>query len=194
MSEIERVLSLVFPYSYPWGASNAAPARVIHVYSAGRPRWAAQLCRMAGEEAVKVKDDRIKFGHLKQVLESYGRYRLDDISREHRHQCEQVPLIVNAFSNQPALFTTEDLLQFIHTEVLGKLKVLVDEVPVSNEVTIARFLFRTGFLLGRSRKGKTLAYYNFEEKPDLLINHSNLDDGLSWYVHPSFHSALALKS
>lgn len=190
----EEINELVFNASYPWGKHTAQPHRVIHIYSGGRPRWAAQLCRMAGAEALRVgSSDVIKFGHIKQVLEVYGRYRLDDVSREHRHQCPTVIDLVNAFGNRQDTYKTRDLLDFINKFIIPNMPVQIDGATISSPVEIARFLYRIGFLLalGRLENGQP-EYYQYEEKPELLRNASNLDNGMQWRIHPSFHAALSL--
>ncbi|WP_421301609.1 P-loop ATPase, Sll1717 family [Aeromonas veronii] len=190
----EEIISLVFEPHFPWGKGSAYPHRVIHVYSGGRPRWAAQLCRLAGQETVRTGTSKvIKFGSIKQVLESYGRFRLDDVSREHRHQCEAITDIVNAFSKQPSVFTTHSLISFIDSKILSNMSIQIDSNPVNTALDVARFLFRIGFILGYDREESgNPEYYQFEEKPDLLKNYANLDSGMRWIVHPSFHTALSL--
>ncbi len=190
----EDIISLVFEPKFPWGKGVAYPHRVIHVYSGGRPRWAAQLCRMAGQETVRTGTTNvIKFGAIKQVLESYGRFRLDDVSREHRHQCEAITDIVNAFVKQPSVFSTYHLLNFIEAKVLSNIKIEIDGRAVKHALDVAQFLFRIGFFLGVDREdGGNPEYYQFEERPELLKNKANLDSGMKWLVHPSFHTALSL--
>lgn len=190
----EEINELVFQANYPWGRHTAHPHRVIYVYAGGRPRWAAQLCRLAGAEALRVGgSDVIKFGHIKQVLEVYGRYRLDDVSREHRHQCPAVMEIVNAFGNGPATYPTQELLTFIKTTVLPHITIQIDGTKITEPLDVARFLYRIGFLLALDRltSGQP-EYFQFEEKPELLRNASNMDNGMQWRVHPSFHAALGL--
>lgn len=165
---------------------------MIHVYSGGRPRWAAQLCRLAGKEAISVGSSVIKFGHIKQVLEGYGRFRLDDVTREHRHQCEVISEIVNAFAKQQSHYSTSQLCAFIERRVLPNIKVQIDGVDVADAVVVARFLFRIGFILGVDRDDGDPDYYSFEEKPELLKNRANIDDGMRWLVHQSYQTALAL--
>ena len=190
-----ELLERVFAAPFPWGGGFAAPHRVIHVYSAGRPRWAAQLCRMAGAEAIRVRDTLIKFGHIKQVLEDYGRYRLDDLTREHRHQCEQVSLLTNAFSNQRVRYNTAQLLRFIDERVLPNLAVTIEDTRILESLPIARFLYRIGLFVARgSVPTGGFEYFPFEERPELLRSAANLDDGLIWDVHPSFRAALRLAS
>ena len=151
---------------------------------------------MAGQETIRTGTTKvIKFGAIKQVLESYGRFRLDDLSREHRHQCEAITDIVNAFAKQPATFTTHHLLNFIEAKVLRNMKVQIDGQQVTSSLEVAQFLFRVGLFLGVDREdGGNPEYYQFEERPELLKNKANLDSGMKWLIHPSFQTALSLAS
>lgn len=189
----EEIIEIVFEPKFPWGDATAFPHRVVHVYAGGRPRWAAQLCRMAGAEAARVRSQLIKFGHIKQVLEEYGRYRLDDLAREHRHQCEVIADVVNAFSKRSDTYTTQELKALIDEKVLQNFSVCIDGTKATDAFMLARFLYRIGFILGldRDEVGRP-EYYQFEEKPDLLKSAANYDDGMKWRVHPSYHSALDL--
>ena len=192
----EEIISLVFEPKFPWGKGVAYPHRVIHVFAGGRPRWAAQLCRMAGQETVRTGTASvIKFGAVKQVLESYGRFRLDDVSREHRHQCEAISEVVNAFVKQPSQFSTYHLLNFIEAKVLPNINIEIDGKKATTSLEVAQFLFRIGFFLGVDREeGGNPEYFQYEERPELLRNRSNLDSGMKWLVHPSFHTALSLST
>lgn len=187
-------LQLAFESPFPWGGGKALPHRVVHIYSASRPRWAAQLCRMAGDEVLRSKDTHIKMGHIKQVLEKYGQFRLDDITREHKHQCIQIADIVNAFSRQFRTFTSDQLLAFV-SKILRYGAVELDGDKTMDALVLSHFLFRTSFIIARTpkRTGLPLRYYRYEEKPELLTNYANIDDGLLWDIHPSFHAALNLR-
>lgn len=193
----KKALGKVMENPFPWGSGKANNYRIIHTYSAGRPRWALQLCKMAADEAMKVNQhsstqQRIKFGHIKQVLEEYGQFRLDDATREHIHQCENISLIVNTFSSQRYRYNTSQLLRFIKDSILNNMDVLVDSENIDEPHQLARFLFKIGFIIGAKHDGNGFDYSTFEDKPDLLQNYSNMDDGLDWVIHPSFQAALGV--
>ena len=190
----EDILSLAIENKFPWGKSNANSYRVIHVYAGGRPRWAAQLCRMAGKETCRTKTTNvITFGAIKQVLFDYGRFRLDDIKREHNHQCEKIGQIINSFSKQPYCFPTQYLIKFIDEVVMPNIdNIKIDNVVVNSSIKLAHFLFRTGFLIAIERTtGENPNYFYYDDKPELLIDNANLDDGMDWLIHPSYQVALS---
>jgi hypothetical protein len=189
-----RLLERVFTPHFPWGRSTRPAHSVIHVYSAGRPRWAAQLCRMAAKEAASVRDNAIKFGHIKEVLTDYGRFRLDDIAREHKHQCPEVSLVVNAFSRHSYRFSTNELLEFVATRIISSGSITIEGGGAS-ALSLAHFLFRIGFLIACERTSPGTGgprYYSCDEKPELLMNSSNFDDDCEWHIHPSFQAALGV--
>ena len=152
-----------------------------------------QLCKMAAQEGNKTSGSNIiKFGFVKQILENYGQFRLYDVIREHVHQCPEIENIVHAFARQCVRYNTEQLLSFIDTAILSRIKIKIDNYPVTNSLTIAHFLFRTNFLIGSDRSQKSLVFYKFEDKPHLLKTITNLDEGLVWEIAPSYRQALNL--
>ena len=185
-------LRTVFAAKFPWGRTRAPAHRVLHAYASGRPRWALQLCRMAGERAARADDDHIKFGHIKQCLEPFGRKRLDDLAREHQHQCPQVLDIANAFSRQRGTYASPQLLEFVEQTVRRNITVVIDGRAVTDALEIVQFLFRIGFIVARDEQRRAVTYYRFEDKPELLKNHANLDDGMSWNVQSCFQTVLGL--
>lgn len=191
----DQIVGLVFEGKFPWGKSFVEPHRIIHRFSGGRPRWASQLCRLAGAEAVKVEAPRIKSGHITQVLGEFGRYRLDDVAREHAHQCPNMANIVNAFSRQRSNFTTANLLVFIRERITRHMKVEIDGREVDDPLEIARFLFQVGFLVGVLKEPNgQIEYCEFEHNPELLKNEANLDDGMDWLIHHLYHRHLSLEA
>jgi len=191
----KEILALVFTPYFSFPQSQIPPDRVLRLYTGGRPRWATQLCRMAGKDTIKAGSSKvITLGNIKQVLAPYGRFRLDDVSREHRHQCPMVGDITNCFSKQRGHYSTADLLTFIETKITTSIKVTIDDYSTNDPIEIARFLYRIGFIVAMDIKSKNQReYFSFEEKPELLCSVSNLDDGMQWRIHPSFHVALRLE-
>ncbi|QWT46875.1 P-loop ATPase, Sll1717 family [Azospira inquinata] len=167
----------------------------IHVWSVGRPRWAAQLGRMAGAVAVRTKSNKITDGHIRDILFDYGKYRLNDIAREHKLQCGQIEMIANSFSKGQAALPTEDLLTHIRTKVIPNMQISIEGRDKPSDIEIARFLFKIGFIVGHQPSATATAqeYFSFDQKPDLLVNEANLDDGLIWRIQAAYHSVLRLR-
>jgi hypothetical protein len=189
-----HLLGVVFPPVFKWGPYFATPHRIVHTFSAGRPRWAAQLCRMAGREAIRGKDkhNKIKLGHIKVILEGYGRHRLDDLVREHRHQCPEVAALANAFYRQRSTYTTTELIELIQRHVRSSKGLQVDGMDVSDPLALCSFLFRIGFFVARVPVGKQFEHFTFEDNPDFIGPDLVVVPELRWDIHPAFLAALGL--
>ncbi len=57
-----KIRHLVFKEPYQWANRPLESFRPIHILSAGRPRWAAQLCKLAGKDALAKRSDHIALG------------------------------------------------------------------------------------------------------------------------------------
>lgn len=180
-----KLFMLVFKNTFP---------DQIHVWSVGRPRWAAQLGRMAGAVAVRTRSTKITDGHIRDILFDYGKYRLNDIAREHKLQCGQIEMIANSFSKGLAALSTDELLVHIRTKVVPNMQISIEGREKPSETEIARFLFKIGFIVGHQLSAKATAqeYFSFDQKPDLLVNEANLDDGLIWRIQAAYHAVLRL--
>ncbi|MWV11985.1 hypothetical protein F3I62_07780 [Pseudomonas sp. R-28-1W-6] len=190
--EIRR---LVFKEPFNWGGRSLDSFRPIHILSAGRPRWAAQLCKLAGHDAFLKSGDKISIGHIRSVLQEYGGLRIADLYKEHRHQCARLVEIIESFSGGQKIYTTTQLLSHIAEKIIkhGGLPT-IDGISAENGgLTIAHLLYRIGFITARNENDSTgLGFVRFEDRPNLLTSKTNLDDGLDWEIHPSYRSILSV--
>jgi hypothetical protein len=187
---------LVFRQPFIWAGRRLEAYRPIHILSAGRPRWATQLCRMSGKRASEVGKDKIGVGDVEFVLRDYGAYRLSDLYKEHRHQCPQIEHVLEAFSGGPAQFTTAELLEKIRKDIITKsTKIEIDGSGAgASNLSLAHFLFRIGFINARNERAQTgLDFVRFEERPNLLSTLVNADDELPWEIHPSYRTTLSIR-
>ena len=191
------ISNLVFQEPFPWGRHRLGAFRPIHILSAGRPRWATQLCRIAGANAYKLNRDKIGISDITSGLKEYGQSRLSDLYKEHRHQCAELETLVESFAGGPTRYTTDTLLLTIKDKVIKKYGMpVLDGISFKpRELAIAHFLFRIGFINARdeSQNDGPLGFVRFEDRPHLLSSNENRDDGLSWEVHPSYRSVLRIK-
>ena len=192
----DDVSGLVFKEPFNWGEQQLDAFRPIHIFSSGRPRWAAQLCRLAGRDAARTHLDLIYVSNLFACQPAYGSLRLRDLYSEYRYQCPDLERIIESFSSGPCRYATEDLLARIQSTLLShQAAPTINGVPGEDEpMAIARFLFRIGFLSGRDDqelKGP-LRFVQFEDRPNLLSTDVNPDDGLSWEIHPSYRQILRI--
>jgi len=169
--------SLRMVFTDPWRTQKQIerggtgfPAHVrIHELSYGRPRWATQLCRRAATNATKQNREQIALEDVVDVLEAFGRDRVDDLIREHRHECPEVSELIQAFVDQPARLNTDQLMLAIHNRILNHLKPRIDGTVVEIPTPIAHFLYRIGFLVAVfDGAGEREARHLFESRPNLL--------------------------
>lgn len=188
-------ISTVFVETVPWGGNERVPMhKPIHILSAGRPRWAAQLCKMAATQARKSHRGKIGIGDIASILKNFGKYRLDDLYREHSHQYPGLQKLIESFANGPKRYTTEVLLSHIAGRVIRVFGLPeIDGEPCKNgALDPARFLFKIGFIQARQEKGGGLSFVRFEDRTDLLSDTVNPDDGLVWEIHPSYRNILRI--
>ncbi|MCS0807051.1 hypothetical protein NX774_03845 [Massilia agilis] len=188
---------IVFKELFPWGAGRLVDSfRPIHILSAGRPRWAAQLCKLAAKDAYRSMNSLITVNHIHDVMQSYGKFRIDDLYKEHRHQCAVLKDIVESFSGGRKRYDTVHLLEHIADKIIRRIGVPnIDGVTAPDgPLTVAHFLFRCGFIAARDDSDPSgLGFVHFEDRPNLLTSHANLDDGLVWEIHPSYRYVLRIQ-
>lgn len=192
----DSVRRLVFREPFPWSNRHLESFRPIHILSAGRPRWAAQLCKLAGKDAHSKNASLISMGHIKSVLKDYGVFRVSDLYKEHRHQCPSLQSILESFSGGRSRFTTDQLLEHIAEKVI--IRHGIPKIDGGSQdrgaLSVANFLYRIGFIAARDESDSTgLGFVRFEDRPNLLNAEENLDDGLGWEVHPSYREVLRLR-
>ena len=197
----ESLCDLIFENPMQWGYNKAAqkptfrhPSTVLATLSRNRPRWLVELCRLA------VKKRSVSAGHvtsrdLTSVLREFGRERVEDLAAEYRSECPQVQEIINAFANTQEDFTTDQLINTITNRVLNGLVItLASTGSVTRPIQVAAFLYEIGFLTARRENGDgTYTHYVFADKPEPLHNRTNIDQGLSWEIHPVFRQVLGLR-
>jgi len=191
-----KIIEYAFVRRMKWGSSSVPPFRPVYILSAGRPRWMAQLCRLSGAEAARQSKELIGKSEIYSIIKKYSGLRLSDIYKEHLHQYADLQRLIETFSNSPARYSTSDLLSQISTSYInavgsgsiGK----IDGHPYNYPMQLAQFLFRVGFIVGRAdhNGGDNANFTKFEERPELLTDTRNPDDGLLWEVHPAYRDAL----
>lgn len=194
----KSLIYLVFDSSMPWGGTNRErPTQIIlNTLSRGRPRWLIELCKVSAESAHNRSASRIGYGDLMDQLEEFGKRRIDDTIAEFTSQCPDIENLITAFSQQNERFATDALLKLIDNRILQSVNPKIFGVlgkPSNKEV--AHFLFQVGFITARRDfENDQYEHISFYENPDLLKSKTNLDDGVSWEIHPVFRQALKLKN
>lgn len=201
IKDADELLEFAFTARMQWGKSRVGPFQPIQILSAGRPRWMSQLCRLAGQEADKHGSKLIGIQQINAVTKKYSRFRINDIYKEHSHQFSDLQNLIEAFSNGGSRFSTKELLAAInnnYVSAVGSSNVPeIDNLPYKSPLQLAHFIFKVGFVVGRKENigNANLAdFVRFEERPELLTNNKNSDDGLEWEIHPSYRDAISIKN
>lgn len=191
----DKIRKIIFKEPFHWSGRHLESFRPIHILSAGRPRWAAQLCKLAGRDAYDKATSLISMGHVKAIMRDYGQFRVSDLYKEHRHQCPMLQEIVESFSGGVYKFTTDELLSHITDKIIRRVGIpAIDGINAEKgSLSVAQFIFRCGFIAARDESDVAgLGFIRYEDRPNLLASKVNLDDGLTWEVHPSYREVLRI--
>lgn len=190
-----EIFNLVFSGKLNWGKNKVIPYRAIHILSAGRPRWAAQLCRLAAADAYNKQKEKISIGNINFAMTEYGRYRMADLYKEHRHQCEQLEIIIEIFREGSSSYSSTKIIEIIHEKLIARgKKIYIDgEGDACNEYQIGKFLYRIGFITLRNDEyNKALGLTRYEDDP-YLFSEYNIDEHQQWEIHPAYRTVLKIK-
>ena len=193
----EQLLSLVFEDPMPWGQERTRPAKIVlYTLSRHRPRWLIELCKVSSKEANKNNKDKIYFADIDNILDDFGKRRIDDTIAEFKSQCSDIEDLLSAFANQNERYSTANLLTTINNRILQGTNLKIEGVlgsPSNKEV--AHFLYSIGFLTARrDNPDGSYDHISFDMEPTLLKSKTNIDQGVSWEIHPVFRQALRLKN
>lgn len=191
--DFDNIYNIIFNKSLRWGKKSVKPYRPIHILSAGRPRWAAQLCKLAARDAYNKYHSFIRNGNINFAMNEYGKYRLADLYKEHNHQCDSLENIIESFRNNKIEYRSSDLLNHINNHILSITpNITIDNLVVSDALHIAKYLYRIGFITLRNDEYNTAAgFTRFEDSPNLLIPANYNKDDL-WIIHPAYRTTLNL--
>lgn len=199
----EQLIALLFDAEMDWGynttrnvAKHRQPHVVLSTLSRNRPRWMIELVKLAASRAANEKSPLIYLKHIVEVLDGFGRTRIDDLSAEYRSECAQVRDLVNAFADGAEDYSTADLHTLITNKILNHLDIyFVSTGRPQRPMQVAAFLYEIGFLTAREEVSeKEYKHYTFAEKPDLLHTRTNVDQGMTWEIHPVFRQALGMRT
>lgn len=190
-----KIFNLVFNGQLQWGNNKVVPYRSIHILGAGRPRWAAQLCKMAAEDTYQKQRDKIATGNINYAMTEYGKYRMADLYKEHKHQCKSLETIIEIFRNGKRAYTTGELVELIRKRVINEgREIQIDGLQsVCNEIQIGKFLYRIGFITLRNDEyNKALGLTRYEDDPYLFSDY-NIDNNQVWEIHPAYRTVLKIR-
>lgn len=190
----EYVIEKIFDHKTEWNGKDQYLYRIVYTLSYMRPRWAIQLCKLCQQNANRRKMTIITKQDIDDVWGDYGQKRIADLVIEHRHQCKQIESIIYAFRGCTRLLGQDELFSYINKTILNHVNVIIDDAQTASSKDVARFLFRTGFIVARSDSDDgTYQHYSFREMSGLLTSNTSNDFGVKWEIHPCYRHALDIK-
>jgi hypothetical protein len=197
-SRDERLIALVFEPQMQWGIHDALrpPHVPLSTLSRHRPRWMIELAKEASKSAIERRHPFIRLEDITSKLTAFGARRIADTVAEFKPQCQQIQELITAFQNQREDYSTSELIDTISRRVLPSVSVRIEGIPHQPDARkIAAFLFYVGFLTARrDLPSGGYEHFTYSEKPDLLESRPNIDQGMSWEIHPVFRQALGLRT
>lgn len=190
-----KIFNMVFSGQLQWGKNKVAPYRSIHILGAGRPRWAAQLCKIAAEDAYEKQRELIATGNINYAMTEYGKFRMADLYKEHKHQCQSLEMVIEIFRNGKSSYTTVELVKLIKERLVDAGRnIQIDGLPdICNEIQIGKFLYRIGFITLRNDEyNKALGLTRYEDDP-YLFSEYNIDNDQVWEIHPAYRTVLKIR-
>lgn len=194
----EKLVGLLFENPVPWGGEKRMRQMnvVLHTLSRHRPRWLIELCKVSAEATGKDGRDVIALNDVVDQLDTFGQRRVEDMIAEFRSQCEQIEALLVAFSGQNERYKTDELLKTIDSRIQQSTQVRIVGIlgrPGPRE--IAQFLYQIGFLSARlDHEDGSYDHFAYAQRPNLLRVTTNVDEGVTWEIHPVFRNTLRLKN
>jgi len=190
----KNALNRIFPSTFFWGKKDVKNYVCLYTLAYERPRWGIQLCKLAQKTALLKNHDKITLDDIETAWVEYGKLRVADLESEHKHQCNKITAIVNAFRGQPSLFSRAKLLEIINQSISSRGSVCIDGNETRKSIDIAYFLYRIGFIVARTNDSSSYYHYSFEDFSSLLSTKFQKDNEFEWEIHPCYRKVLDIKS
>ena len=192
----KNAMDYVFTQTLDWGKKNVKNYVCLYTLAYERPRWGIQLCKLSQAIALKNEHEKITQRDIENAWVEYGKRRIADLQSEHKHQCNQILNIINAFRDQKSLMTRDEIIKVISDNIVSRSRggILIDGEKTNSAIDIAAFLFRIGFIVARSSDDNNYYHHFFEDSPNLFNNRYQKDKNFLWEIHPCYRKALDIKS
>ena len=191
IDDYARIMSQIFDGNFRIGSEKKSDPLLVAMMLAGkRPRWMGQLCKQAGGAAGGIL---IQQRHFDIVMGSFGKEKISDLIKEHRHQFSDLQKVIDAFRN-----TERNNSRFKLSSIVKKgytLKCNQNQIPPVNGFPfkdidqISKLLFEIDFIVGE-KGGKHTQYH---QDPSLFEGEHNLQNKIQWMVNLSYRRFLAIQ-
>jgi hypothetical protein len=195
LSREKDIIALLFQSPMQWGNRERPPHVILHTLSRHRPRWVVELSKVSAKQAKSANHTKIALPDIIACLDAFGTRRIEDTVAEFSPQCPELEEILAAFTRQVEEYKTDTLLKTIENRVLTSVTPHIAGVAgKASALDVASFLFQIGFLSARrTYPDGRYEHITYSEQPSLLRARTNIDDGVSWEIHPVFRQALQLR-
>ena len=199
----EYLIGMAFRAEMPWGFDKGRmqqklrpPHVIMSTLSRNRPRWMIELSKAAARTAKATAAPKIEFDHITKNLAAFGKQRILDLSAEYASLCPQIQDIISAFVDQSEDFSTAELHEIINRRILPGVNVTISGVGTARQPSsVGALLYEIGFLTARKDlPDGTYVHFSYADKPELLHSKTNIDQGMTWEIHPVFRQALGVRT
>lgn len=190
-----NLIAKVFEEKMQWANSHRSPHTILYTLSKHRPRWIVELAKSSGKNASKKKHSIIVRQDIFDILDKFGKKRVEDTVAEFRSQCPEVGEMLAGFSREKEEMSTDELMNIINNKILNHLTPNITGcLGRVRAVDVAAFLFEIGFLYARKDfPDGSYEHIGFSEKPSLLRARTDIDNGYKWEIHPVYRQALEIR-
>lgn len=197
----ESVLGEVFDSrGFKWSSKSISVSLAMIQLGGRRPRWISELCKRAGEIAKRKKGhNKIWFDDVIEAMANFGKDRVADITKEHKHQFTDIQKLVSAFRSGPPKYNRHALLKRIetHYEVIAGPsnvpQVLGTAYRPEVRHLLGNFLYVTEFIQGEISTGGFGDWKFYHSDPDLFDSPESLSNNIKWTINPVFRQFLQTK-
>lgn len=188
VDDYDRIVAQVFQGNFKIGSEKRSdPLSGVIAMAGKRPRWMGQLCKLAGAAA---GNTLIQSRHFDYVLASFGKEKISDLIKEHKHQFVELEKLIDAFRETEKSNTRFKLLSIIDRGFVNKIGIdkipLVNGFPFHTTDQIAKLLFEIDFLVGE-KSGHHVPYH---EQPTLFESEANSQNKITWVLNLSYRRFL----
>jgi len=189
------LIAKVFESKMQWANAQRSPHTILYTLSKHRPRWIVELAKAAGKNAARYKHSKIFRQDIFDVLDIFGKKRVEDTIAEFRSQCPEIGEILSGFSREKEELNTDELITVINKKILNHISPNITGcLGKVSALDVAAFLFEIGFLYARKDfPDGSYEHIGFSDKPSLLKSRTNVDSGFKWEIHPVYRQALEIR-
>lgn len=186
-----RIVAQIFSGQFRIGSERGSdPLQVAMMLAGKRPRWMGQLCKQAGGAA---GDSLIQQRHFDAVMSYFGKEKISDLIKEHRHQFAELQKVIDSFRGCEKSLSKFKLISLLEKGFINKVGAEhippVNGFPFKSTDQIAELLFEIDLIVGE-KQGK---HTQFQNDPTLFSSEQNAQNKIPWIVNLSYRKFLGIQ-